>query len=157
MKRKWENEEQTEHWSIDAEARELILQKKGANRLGFALLLKFFQLKGRFPEKKNEIPRVVQVFVAEQLGMAASLYQEYDWQGRTLKYHRAEIRELLGFRPIQLSDVAELRQWLIEQVLPQEVDERQVQQVLYEELKARKIEPPTVTSVRDKRGAKQIG
>lgn len=102
MKRKWENEELTEHWSIDAEERELILQKKGANRLGFALLLKFFQLKGRFPEKKNEIPRVVQVFVAEQLGMAASLYQAYDWQGRTLKYHRAEIRELLGFRPIQL-------------------------------------------------------
>ena len=46
MKRKWENEELTEHWRIEAEERALILQKKGANRLGFALLLKFFQLRG---------------------------------------------------------------------------------------------------------------
>jgi TnpA family transposase len=147
MKRKWKNEELTEHWSIDAEEQALILQKKGANRLGFALLLKFFQLKGRFPEKKNEIPRVVQVFVAAQLGMAASLYQEYDWQGRTLKYHRAEIRELLGFRPMRLPDFDELRQWLMERVLPQEVDERRIQQSLYDELKVRKLEPPTVAQV----------
>lgn len=64
MKRKWENEELTEHWSLDSQERERIAQKKGANRLGFALLLKFFQWQGRFPEKKNEIPRVVQEFVA---------------------------------------------------------------------------------------------
>jgi hypothetical protein len=32
MKRKWENEELTEHWCLDAEERELILQKRGANR-----------------------------------------------------------------------------------------------------------------------------
>lgn len=56
---------------------------------GFPLLLKFFQLEERFPEKKNEIPRIVQVFVAEQLGIPVTLYQEYNWQGRALKYHRA--------------------------------------------------------------------
>jgi hypothetical protein len=87
MKRKWENEELTEHWSLDSQERELIAQKKGANRLGFALLLKFFQWQGRFPEKKNEIPRVVQEFVAQQLSTSASLYQEYDWQGRASHYH----------------------------------------------------------------------
>jgi hypothetical protein len=143
MKRKWENEELTEHWSLDSQERELIAQKKGANRLGFALLLKFFQWKGRFPEKKNEIPRVVQEFVAQQLGISASLYQEYNWQGRASHYHRAEIRKLLQFRPVQSSDFDELRQWLIDVVLPQEVDARRIQQSLYEELKDCKIEPPT--------------
>ncbi|MEP1079584.1 Tn3 family transposase [Leptolyngbya sp. PL-A3] len=143
MKRKWENEELTEHWSLDSQERELIAQKKGANRLGFALLLKFFQWQGRFPEKKNEIPRVVQEFVAQQLGISASLYQEYDWQGRASHYHRAEIRQLLQFRPVQSSDFDELRQWLIDVVLPKEVDARRIQQLLFEELKNRKIEPPT--------------
>ena len=67
MKRKWENHELVEHWTMGKEEQQLICQKRGINRLGFALLLKFFQLKGRFPEKKNEIPRVVRAFVAEQL------------------------------------------------------------------------------------------
>ena len=92
MKRKWENHELVEHWTIEIEEREAILRKKGANRLGFALLLKFFQREGRFPEKKNEISKVVQVFVAEQLGLPADLYQDYNWQGRAIKHHRAEIR-----------------------------------------------------------------
>ena len=85
MKRKWENYELIEHWTIDTEERELIRKKKGANRLGFALLLKFFYLKGRFPEKKNEIPRVVQAFVAEQLGLPADLYQEYGSVARNIE------------------------------------------------------------------------
>lgn len=143
MKRKWANYELLEHWTIEAEENQLILKKKGANRLGFALLLKFFQLKGRFPEKKNEIPRVVQAFVAEQLGLEEDLYQQYDWHGRAIKYHRAEIRARLGFRPMQLSDYRLLKQWLIEHILPQVVDERQVKRSLYEELRIRKIEPPT--------------
>jgi hypothetical protein len=36
-----------------------------------------------------------------------------------------------------------LRQWLIDVVLPKEVDARRIQQSLYEDLKNRKIEPPT--------------
>lgn len=143
MKRKWDNQELLEHWTIEAEESQLIRRKKGANRLGFALLLKFFQLKGRFPEKKNEIPRVVQAFVAEQLGLDESLYQQYNWQGRAIKYHRAEIRRQLGFHPMRLSDYRLLKQWLMEHILPQVVDDRLIKQSLYEELKARKLEPPT--------------
>ena len=147
MKRKWDNHELIEHWTIHPEETELILKKKGANRLGFALLLKFFQLKGRFPEKKNEIPRVIQAFVAEQLDLATNLYQDYNWQGRIIKYHRAEIRELSGFRPMRLTNFKALRQWLIDTVLPQKVNERLIKRSLYEELRTRKIEPPTYARV----------
>ena len=41
MKRKWENHELVEHWTIDEEDQQLIDKKRGINRLGFALLLKF--------------------------------------------------------------------------------------------------------------------
>jgi TnpA family transposase len=147
MKRKWDNEELVDYWTIETDESDVIFRKKGANRLGFALLLKFFQRAGRFPEKKNEIPRVVQTFVAEQLELPASLYQDYNWQGRAIKHHRAEIREITGFRRMQMSDFDELRQWLIDEVLPQEVDERPLKRLLYRELRTRRIEPPTATQV----------
>ena len=143
MKRNWNNQELSEHWTIEPSEKELSLRKKGANRLGFALLLKFFQVNGRFPERKNELPRVVQTFVAEQLDLPTGLYQDYRWGGRTLTSHRVEIRDLYGFRRMGVSDFGPVRQWLIDEVLPQEVDERRMTQRLYEELRNRQIEPPT--------------
>ncbi|ESA34091.1 transposase [Leptolyngbya sp. Heron Island J] len=147
MKRKWENDELVEHWTIDEDDRVLISNKRGANRLGFALLLKFFQLKGYFPEKKHEIPKVVRLFVAEQLDLDESLYQSYNWEGRALKYHRVEIRKRYGFQRMGKQDFDVLRQWLIDQVLPQEVDVRRMKQALYAELRTRKLEPPTYAQV----------
>ena len=144
MKRNWNNQELSEHWTLAPDERERSLKEKGANRLGFALLLKFFQLNGRFPERKNELPRVVQTFIAEQLDLSADLSQDYAWGGRTLASHRVEIRELYGFRRMGVSDFAPMRQWLIDEVLVEEVDERRIKQRLYEELRARQLEPPTV-------------
>ena len=54
----------------------LSLQKRGANRLGLALLLKFFQLQGHFPSQKDEIPRIAQEFVAQQLNLSIRHYQD---------------------------------------------------------------------------------
>lgn len=143
MKRKWGNHELVEHWTIEEEEQPLIRQKRGINRLSFALLLKFFQLKGRFPEKKNEIPRVVRAFVAEQLSVDEGDYDQYDWDGRGIKRHRAEIRKLYGFHRMRANEFDSLRQWLIDEIVPQAVDDRRLKALLYEELKARKIEPPT--------------
>ena len=147
MKRKWENHELIEHWTIDEEDQQLIHKKRGSNRLGFALLLKYFQLKGRFPEKQYEIPRVVRAFVAEQLGMDESRYEQYNWAGRAPKYHRVEIRKLYGFHRMRKREFNSLRQWLIDEVVPQAVDERRLKALLYEELRGRKIEPPSYAQI----------
>ena len=147
MKRKWENHELIEHWTIDEEDQQLIHKKRGSNRLGFALLLKFFQLKGRFPEKQYEIPRVVRAFVAEQLGMDESRYEQYNWAGRAPKYHRVEIRKLYGFHRMRKREFGSLRQWLIDEVVPQAVDERRLKALLYEALRGRKIEPPSYAQI----------
>ena len=143
MKRKWENHELAEHWTIEKEEQQQIRQKRGINRLSFALLLKFFQLKGRFPEKKNEIPRVVRAFVAEQLSVDEEDYGQYNWEGRGIKRHRSEIRKLHGFHRMRANEFDSLRQWLIDEIVPQAVDERKLKALLYEELRGRKIEPPT--------------
>ena len=98
MKRQWETEELVEHWTLDVEDRVLLGNKTGATRLGFAVLLKFFQQEGRFPQHKHEVPGIVITFLATQVGVDASAYLQYAWQGRTIEYHRAQIREALGFR-----------------------------------------------------------
>lgn len=44
MWRAWELEELIECWTLDEAEQELLANKTGATRLGFALLLKFFEL-----------------------------------------------------------------------------------------------------------------
>jgi hypothetical protein len=53
--------------------------KSGVTRLGFAVLLKFFQRTGRFPAFKNDVPGAVISFVATQVGVALEAYLQYDW------------------------------------------------------------------------------
>ncbi len=77
MKRQWEHEELVEHWTLDVEDRVLLSNKTGATRLGFAVLLKFFQQEGRFPQHKNEVPGIVITFLATQVGVASEAYLAY--------------------------------------------------------------------------------
>jgi Domain of unknown function (DUF4158) len=79
MKRQWENEELIEHWMLTAWDLAQLGNKSGATRLGFAVLLKFFQREARFPTYKNDIPGVVIAFVAPQVGVEPAAYLQYDW------------------------------------------------------------------------------
>lgn len=98
MKRQCENEELIENWTLNAWDFSQLGKKIGATRLDFAVLLKFFQCQGRFPSFKTEVTDQVISFVAAQVGVVPEAYLQYDWTGRTIKDHRAEIRELLDFR-----------------------------------------------------------
>src|SRR5260370_7748249 len=97
MKRQWDIEELIEHFTLVQEDLDLLANKSGPTRLGFALLLKCFQYEGRFPHGKHEIPKDVVNYVAHQLKLDATVYAQYDWEGRTIKPHRASIREPLNF------------------------------------------------------------
>src|SRR5260370_33199034 len=98
MKRQWENEELIEHWMLNVWDLTQLGNKTGATRLGFAVLLKFFQRTGRFPAFKTEVAAQIIAFVATQIGVAPEAYLQYDWQRRTIKVHQAALRTLLGFR-----------------------------------------------------------
>src|SRR6266852_1947021 len=104
MKRTWDIEELIDHFTLVPPELEMLGNKTGATRLGFALLLKCFQLEGRFPTARHEIPRSVVDYVAHQLKLPSALFSEYDWQGHTIKLHRAQIREELGFREATAAD-----------------------------------------------------
>jgi len=113
MKRTWDIEELIEHFTLVPPELELLGNKTGATRLGFALLLKCFQLEGRFPTAKHEIPRSVVDYVAHQLKVDAALFTEYDWEGRTITNHRTQIREHFEFRDATSADAEEVTNWLV--------------------------------------------
>ena len=143
MKRQWETEELVEHWTLDVEDRALLDNKTGATRLGFAVLLKFFRREGRFPQHKNEVPGIVITFLATQVGVDATAYMQYAWQGRTIEYHRAQIREALGFRESSVADGEQMQQWLITEVLPQEHQDEQLREQAYAWFRRMHLEAPT--------------
>ena len=65
MKRNWQPEELIEHWTLIPTELNLLTKKAATNRLGIALLLKYFQYEGRFPTSKAEIPSEVVRYVAQ--------------------------------------------------------------------------------------------
>ena len=92
MKRHWETDELVEHWTLLPPEVELLANKTGATRLGFAALLKFFQIEMRFPQSAAEVPPVVVDYLAKQVKVRTDQFQKYEWRGRTIEYHRAQIR-----------------------------------------------------------------
>jgi len=142
MKRQWTPDELAEHWTLTESDKELIANKAGATRLGFALLLKFFHYDGRFPHYKGDVPTAAVVYVAQQLGLPPELYAQYAWTGRTMVYHRIQIRQALGFRESTEQDIDDLTTWLCQEALRHEHRPERVQEAVYARCRAAHLEPP---------------
>lgn len=147
VKSNWDTEELIENWTLVPQELELVKKKIGAGQMGFAILLKYFQLMARFPDDKVEIPETVIKYIASQLQVDTSLYSQYNWQGRTIKQHRAEIREMFGFRTVTLSDSVALSDWLITEILPNEQRFEALQEQVYQQFRTLHIEPPTAKQI----------
>src|SRR5438445_4140077 len=130
-------------WTLLPTEGNLVGNKRGPARLGFAVLLKFFQREGRFPQRPQEVPLAAVAHMAAQVGIPPEQWRAYDWDGRIIKYHRAEIRALLGFREATLADSEALGTWLGAQVLPTTVRLDAALAAAYERLRDLRIEPPT--------------
>ncbi|MFI2478848.1 DUF4158 domain-containing protein [Nocardia xishanensis] len=78
--------------------------KRGPTRLGFAILLRFYTERGRFPRGRAEIPDTAIEYVARQGGVERPEIAFYDWSGRTIEYHGAQICQALGFRECIVAD-----------------------------------------------------
>jgi len=91
-------------WTLVDEDWRLVGNKFGPTRLGFALLLKFFELEARFPRSVAELPPAAVTYVAQQAAVEPETLAEYDWAGRAIKRHRVQIRNAFGFREFSVGD-----------------------------------------------------
>jgi hypothetical protein len=120
----------------------LVGNKTGLTRLGFALLLKFFELEARFPRSAGELPPAALAYVAEQVKVGAGELAAYRWDGRTIEYHRAQVRAAFGFREFTRGDGDKLADWLASDVCPVELRDEQLREALLVRCRAERIEPP---------------
>jgi hypothetical protein len=142
LRQEWEPEELVECWTLLEADRRLVGNKRGATRLGFALVLKFFEQEARFPRDGSEIPSAAVEYVASQVGVEQSEFADYDFSGRTITYHRTQIRGAFGFREATRDDEDRLSGWLAEEVCPVELDEERVRDALLARCRAENIAPP---------------
>ncbi len=82
-------------------------------------------------------------YVAHQLKLNASIYAQYDWEGRTIKAHRTQIREQLEFHEATIPDQEEMTQWLIAEHLASDQHLEHLKVLVAKRFRASKIEPPT--------------
>jgi hypothetical protein len=132
-----------EHFTLPPTELQSLGMKDPHNQFGKALLLKFFQHEGRFPESINEIPDVIIAYVAQQLDLAETIIEQYDWLGRRSSEHRKDIREFMGFRRVTTADQHELRNWLLNDIMPDEYRPIYLEERVYARLRELHIEPPT--------------
>jgi TnpA family transposase len=128
-------------WTLVEEDAFLFSRKSGVTRAGFAVLLKFFQQHARFPSGPSELPAGALDYVALQVSVPVDDLASY-WGGRSVKYHRAEIRSLFGFREFTRADEPVFSQWLALRVCPSEVRDPAIAEALLARCRQEKIEPP---------------
>ena len=129
-------------WTLVDEDRRLIANKAGATRLGFAVILKYFQLHGQFPRSARQLPRAAVGYVARQVQIPAAALREYRWDGRSAKRHRMQVRDQLGFREASRADEDRLATWLAQEVAPTERSDERLREALLTRCRQERIEPP---------------
>lgn len=142
MKRHWHPDELATHWTILPDEQPLLENKLGATKLVFTVLLKYFQLAGSFPRRGEDVPSVAVAHLAEQLGVPSEAYGEVDWQGRTMKAHRVQIRTHLGFRKPTVQDGEDLAQWLSERLGSHDPESEALKAAALSQLRELHVEPP---------------
>lgn len=130
-------------WTVRGDDVEFVSGSHARTQLGLLLLLKFFEREARFPAGPGEFPEGAVEFVSRQATLDAGSLDEYEWDGRTVKRHRAQVRSLLGFRECSVSDADLLTEWLIEHVAGSERSVERVRAALVDRCRSERIELPS--------------
>jgi hypothetical protein len=142
-----DEDELIEHWTLIGGELAEVAGKRGPTRLAFALLLKFYTRRGRFPRGRGELPDEAVAYVARQVKVPASDLGLYEWPGRTFEYHRAQIRTFPGFRECTVADAGKLTAWLAEHACHRERHPERVREELLGHCRDELIEPPSANRI----------
>jgi TnpA family transposase len=142
MKQNWTATELKELWTLSDQEKKLTLLKSRQSRLGFALLLKYFQINARFPRKEEVISLSVINFLAKQLELDSLSFHYYDFADQSAKLHCKQISKYFGFQPATKKDAKALMHWLVSNVLPErDCNLRSLIEIAYDYFREKRIEP----------------
>ena len=143
MKQCWSSSELAEFWSLSGDEKQLSDQRTQQGQLGLAVLLKFFQVEGRFPHYHKEVPLPAVDYVAQQLEVPASAWFDYPLKGRSGSRDREQLRAFLGFRQAANDDMEPVQRWLSQEVVPQDQDPRHLRSAVLDWYREHFVESPS--------------
>lgn len=129
-------------WTLVGNDWDLLANKSGVTRLGFALLLKFFESDACFPRAASDFSPEVVAYVGAQVEVDPVLFDAYEWSGRAIERHRAQIRSAFGFREFSRGDEEKVADWLAGEVCPVEQRHEQLREAVLVRCRSEQIEPP---------------
>ena len=142
MRTDWEPDELIGAWTLVESDWKLIANKTGVTRLGFVVMLKFYEIEGRFPAYPEEVPRAAVDYMASLVRVDPALFAKYSWRGRTIEYHRAQIRKAYGTRPPTETDEDRWARWLAGEMCPAETNRDRLAAAVRRRCPSEKVEPP---------------
>ncbi len=142
------SEQFTEKWLLLPGERTLLANRTAHGRIGMALFLKFFQEKGHFPAKREDIQKEAVDYMAVQIGVSPDAWHDLAWEGPTIKRLRAEIRQWLGFREATVADADAAEAWLIDEILDREHRTDRLKDAVAGRGRKLCIEPPAAEQIR---------
>lgn len=143
MRQHFTPQELAEHFTLLPAEHELLANKTGANRLGFVVLLKYFQWEGRFPEQRQDVPRALVDHIGHTRTIPVERFRQYDLEGRSARYHKEQIRQWTGFRVGTTADADAMTAWLCAHTRVDDATPARLTVQALERYKALHIEPPT--------------
>src|SRR5436305_2722 len=112
MKQQWAPQELIDQWMLTEAEIVLVNQyHTDPNRIACALLLKYFQREGKFPQRKQDIPRVIVEHIAQQFNLNTTVFDSYKWGKGTIDRHRSQIRKFFGVRMGTVDDANTVLAW----------------------------------------------
>ncbi|MFC9288896.1 DUF4158 domain-containing protein [Streptomyces sp. NPDC057052] len=148
MRQDREPEDLIEVWTLLEDDMKQVRNNSGATRLGFALLLKFFEVEARFPESAQEVPTAAVEYVAQQVKVPAEARADYDWQSKAIQRRRGEIRAAYGFRANTEEDQDRLAAWPATELCPVELSRDRLAAAVVARCRNDHIEPSAPGQVR---------
>jgi len=147
LRQEWSEEELIDSWTLVGDDLRKLRNKVGATRLGFALMLKFYEIEGRFPTALGEFPHSAVEYVARLAKVAPEFLAQYSLTSRAADYHRAQIRKLFGTREVTEADEERWAEWLAAEVCPVETRAPHLAAALRERCLTERVEAPTAGQI----------
>ncbi len=117
-------------------------KKSTKNQLCFAIMLKHFQLEGQHPRATKYIDPTLVSCIAKQLKVKNYNLAYFEWEGRSTRRYRYEIRHLYGYKLPSQSDITTMQKWLEESVFAQGAKRQTHFAHAQKYFKDQRIEPP---------------
>ena len=97
VRREWDLDGLIASWTLVDADQDVLSQLHGRSRLSCALMLKFFEIDGRFPRHVGEVPPAAVDYMVRQLGLAGDDAARFEVTGRSAERYRTQIRDAFRF------------------------------------------------------------